>query len=107
MPNTQRENANHFNMTHCRWGHNWEVKQGEDGVLRGFCWLTPSPRVGDRVTWRTTYGTATGVITEAEWMMNVDDMYRIAVEVEERVEASIANQDAGTSARITPRRYNH
>jgi hypothetical protein len=76
--------ARHFDMTRLYWGHNWDVKQASDGLLRGFCWLTPAPRVGDSVRWRTSYGEASGEVVEAIWTTNVDDMYRIAVRVTAR-----------------------
>jgi hypothetical protein len=70
-----------IDMTRRTWGHNWDVKTAEDGLLRGFCWLTPAPRVGDLVTWRTQYGLATGAFVESRWVGNVDDMYEVAVRV--------------------------
>lgn len=73
-----------IDMTRPRWGHNWDAKQGDDGLLRGFMWATPGPRVGDEVLWRSVHGLTRGEIVESKWTMNVDDMFSVVVEVKER-----------------------
>lgn len=67
-----------------RWGHNLDIASGEDGKMRGFCWSTPGPMVGDTFIWRTAHGEARAIVEAAEWTANVDDMYSVVLEVVER-----------------------
>ena len=67
-----------------RWGHNLDVKTVSEGVMQGFCWSTPGPRVGDRVLWATEYGHAAAEVTESDWTINVDDMFKVTLRVVER-----------------------
>jgi hypothetical protein len=73
-------------FTRTNWGHDLNLNISKDRKLRGFVWLTPSPKVGDELIWRTGYGKAVGVIRETRWTMNVDDMYEVTVEVTKRIE---------------------
>jgi hypothetical protein len=66
------------------WGHDLSIKQGQDGLLRGFCWSSPGVRVGDQLIWRTAYGTAVGEIIECRWSIDPDDMFQITVKVRDR-----------------------
>jgi hypothetical protein len=74
----------------CYWGHNHTLKsvdpQNKPGVLSGFIWHTPKPKLGDLVIWPTAYGYAKAIITECEWTINVDDMYKVTVKVAERID---------------------
>lgn len=73
-----------IDFTRTWWGHNLEISQGKDGLLRGFVWNRTVPKLGDALLWLTEYGRAEGVLREVEWTGNVDDMYRVTVEVIER-----------------------
>lgn len=81
---TERVARRVHDLTRTYWGHNLAVSTSKDGLLRGHVWLTPSPKVGDALIWLTEYGRAEGVIRESEWTVNVDDMFRVTVEVIER-----------------------
>lgn len=76
-----------IDMTRTGWGHNIEVwpQDTEKPAWTGFIWVTPGARVGDKIRWKTEYGQAVVLVTECQWTGNVDDMYRITVELVERV----------------------
>lgn len=76
-----------INFTSTHWGHNLSVgvTNEKKGILQGFCWVTPGPRVGDLVKYRTRYGVNIAEVTESTWLGNVDDMYRITIKVTERI----------------------
>ena len=63
------------------WGHNVMIKQGPDGLLRGHVIHRTRVAVGDKLVWSAPYGTATGRVTEVNWLSDPEDMYGVTVEV--------------------------
>jgi hypothetical protein len=63
------------------WGHNLMIKDDKDGLLRGALIHRTPVKVGDKLVWNASYGTATGRVVECRWLGDPDDMYQVAVEV--------------------------
>ena len=63
------------------WGHNLMIKDDTGGLLRGSLIHRTPVKVGDKLIWNTSYGTATGLVVECQWLGDPDDMYRVSVEV--------------------------
>lgn len=75
-----------IDMLRPTWGHNLEtVSNDGNGHLRFAVWLTPEPRVGDRMKYEVQHGVNIVRIDNVKWTGNVDDMYFIDTTVVERI----------------------
>jgi tRNA-binding EMAP/Myf-like protein len=72
----------------CIWGHNIEIQQSSDGMMRGFAWNARRIKADDELIWKAAHGVSIGKVVECEWVGNVDDMYRLTIEVIRREDES-------------------
>lgn len=61
------------------WGHNFSIVKDNRTTARFAIWVTPRPKVGDKLEYEVSQGLVSVVITSVEWTRNVDDMYFIDV----------------------------
>lgn len=73
--------SNEHDFTNPYWGHNIDITKwdSEKKTGRAVCWVTPGLKNGDIVIVKSRLGSMRLVVSEVEWVTNVDDMYRFAI----------------------------
>lgn len=77
-----------IDMTKTFWGHNMEVMNwwsDPDDTFHAAIWNSKRPVPGDIIRWKTTYGTAEGIVLVAKSAESVWDMSFVDVKILGRV----------------------